>query len=155
MSQQRIQHDVTAALRSRKIQPRQLVVEITETALMDGTMAAANLEILREIGVVISLDDFGTGYQSTAQLARLPIDIVKIDRHFVDTSSETARSLLELMVKSAHAFGARVVAEGVEHPDQLRLVRRLGCEYAQGYFLGLPVPGERLRRDEHGNLLAG
>jgi len=148
VSQQRIQDDVSAALRTWKIQPHQLVIEVTETALMDGKMAAANLEILREMGVIISLDDFGTGYQSSAQLSRLPVDIVKIDRQFVDVSSTTSRSLLELMVKTAHAFGARVVAEGVEHPEQLQMVRRLGCEYAQGYLLGLPVPGERLHSDD-------
>ncbi|MGY2875556.1 diguanylate cyclase [Marmoricola sp. URHA0025 HA25] len=148
VSQARIKDDVASALRSRKIQPHQLVIEVTETALMDGKMAAANLEILREMGVVISLDDFGTGYQSSAQLSRLPVDIVKIDRHFVDVASTTSRSLLELMVKTAHAFGARVVAEGVEHPEQLRMVSRLGCEYAQGYLLGLPVAGDRLQHQD-------
>ena len=144
VSQQRIQDDVATALRTGGILPSQLVIEVTETALMDGTMAAANLEVLREMGVIVSLDDFGTGYQSSAQLSRLPIDVVKIDRQFVEATSPTARSLLELMVKTAHAFGARVVAEGVEHPEQLRQIRRLGCEYAQGYFLGLPVPADRL-----------
>ena len=151
----RIQDDVVAALRTASVLPAQLVIEVTETALMDGPMAAAHLEMLREMGLIVSLDDFGTGYQSSSQLSRLPVDVVKIDRQFVDTSSSTARSLLELMVKTAHAFGARVVAEGVEHPDQLQLVRRLGCEYAQGYFLGLPLPGDRLHPDETGKLLAG
>jgi diguanylate cyclase len=149
VSQQRIQDDVATALQVGRILPTQLVIEVTETALMDGQMAAANLEVLRDMGVIVSLDDFGTGYQSSAQLSRLPIDVVKIDRQFLDATSATSRSLLELMVKSAHAFGARVVAEGVEHPDQLQLVRRLGCEYAQGYFLGLPVPGDRLHPSAH------
>jgi diguanylate cyclase (GGDEF)-like protein len=155
ISQRRIHDDVVSALRAGRVEPPQLVVEVTETALMDGPMATANLEFLREMGVVVSLDDFGTGYQSTAQLSRLPVDVLKIDRHFVDNNTAAARSLLELMVKTSHAFGARVVAEGVEHREQLDLVRRLGCEYAQGYFLGLPLPAERVRVDEDGRLLAG
>jgi diguanylate cyclase len=59
------------------------------------------------------------------------------------------------MIKTAHAFGARVVAEGVEHPEQLELIRRLGCEYAQGYYLGMPLAAHRLRPEERGSLLAG
>jgi diguanylate cyclase len=155
ISKQRILDDVSGVLRKEDVLPSQLVVEVTETALMDGTLAATHLEALRHMGVVVSLDDFGTGYQSSAQLSRLPVDVLKIDRHFVDSSTATARSLLELMVKTAHAFGARVVAEGVEHPEQLELVRRLGCEYAQGYYLGMPAPAERLNPAESDGLLAG
>jgi EAL domain-containing protein (putative c-di-GMP-specific phosphodiesterase class I) len=121
------------------------VVEVTETALMDSQIATTHLEALRHMGVVVSLDDFGTGYHSTAQLTRLPVDVLKIDRNFVDASTAAGRSLLELMVKTAHAFGTRVVAEGVEHQDQLDLVRRLGCEYAQGYYLGMPAPAARMQ----------
>jgi diguanylate cyclase len=144
ISKPRILQDVANALRTTGIVAPQLVIEVTETAVMDGQLAASNLEALRHLGVVVSLDDFGTGYQSSAQLSRLPVDVLKIDRHFVETRSPSGRSLLELMVKTAHAFGAQVVAEGVEHQEQLDLVRRLGCEYAQGYFLGLPAPAEQL-----------
>jgi diguanylate cyclase (GGDEF)-like protein len=154
ISQSRVQHDVAMALRDG-IDPGQIVIEVTETALMDGTAAATNLEALRRMGVVISLDDFGTGYQSSTQLSRLPVDVLKIDRHYVDASSSSARVLLELMVKAAHAFGVRVVAEGVEHPEQLDLVRRLGCEHAQGYHLGMPAPADQLHPEETTGLLAG
>ena len=151
----RIVNDVSAALRLGDVIPPQLVIEVTETVLMDDALATANLEALRGMGVVVSLDDFGTGYHSSAQLSRLPVDVLKIDRHYVDASSPSSRSLLELMVKAAHAFGVRVVAEGVEHQEQLDLVRQLGCEYAQGYFLGMPAPAERLHPAEPGGLLAG
>jgi diguanylate cyclase (GGDEF)-like protein len=144
VSRPRILDDVARALRTPGILPPQLVVEVTETALMDSQMATTHLEALRHMGVVVSLDDFGTGYHSTAQLTRLPVDVLKIDRNFVDASTAAGRSLLELMVKTAHAFGTRVVAEGVEHQDQLDLVRRLGCEYAQGYYLGMPAPAARM-----------
>ena len=145
ISRPRILDDVARALRTPDILPSQLVIEVTETALMDSQVAGTNLEALQHMGVVVSLDDFGTGYHSTAQLTRLPVDVLKIDRHFVDASTAAGRSLLELMVKTAHAFGTRVVAEGVEHQDQLDLVRRLGVEYAQGYYLGLPAPAERVQ----------
>jgi diguanylate cyclase (GGDEF)-like protein len=144
ISQHRIQSDVAGALRVSTVDPGQIVVEVTETAVMDGSVAATNLEALRKSGVVVSLDDFGTGYQSSAQLSRLPIDVLKIDRRYVDVSSASDRSLLELMVKAAHAFGSRVVAEGVETAEQLELIRGLGCEYAQGYHLGRPAPADQL-----------
>lgn len=148
ISRDRIRRDVAQALTDRAVDPGQLVLEVTETALMDGSVAAANLEVLRELGVVVSLDDFGTGYQSSTQLVRLPVDLLKIDKHFVDASTKTGRTLLELMVKAAHAFGVEVVAEGVEHQEQLDLVRRLGCEFAQGYFLGMPVPADQVHQFE-------
>jgi diguanylate cyclase (GGDEF)-like protein len=144
ISQHRIQSDVAGALRVSTVDPGQLVVEVTETAVMDGSVAATNLAALRKSGVVVSLDDFGTGYQSSAQLSRLPIDVLKIDRRYVDVSSASDRSLLELMVKAAHAFGSRVVAEGVETAEQLDMIRELGCEYAQGYHLGRPAPADQL-----------
>lgn len=144
ISQHRILDDVAATLRSSDILPPQLVIEVTETALMDGSLAAANLEALRAMGIVVSLDDFGTGYQSSTQLWRLPVDVVKIDREFVDASTPSARTLLELMVRAAHAFGARVVAEGVEREDQLDLLRELGCEFVQGFGLGYPAPADQL-----------
>lgn len=145
ISHPRIRQDVAGVLEPGLIDPGQLVIEITETALMDRTSATANLVALRELGVVISLDDFGTGYHSSAQLSLLPIDKLKIDRQFVVASSDSERSLLELMVKTAHAFELEVVAEGVETEEQLALVRALGCEYVQGYYYGRPAPARDLR----------
>ncbi len=149
VGQDRILNDVVSALRGETVIPAQLVLEVTETAPVDATAAVDNLVALRALGVVISLDDFGTGYQSIAQLSRLPIDILKIDREFVDTSTATARSVLDLMVRTAHVFGARVIAEGVEKAEQLELVRSLGCEYAQGFYLGRPAPAETFPAGVH------
>jgi EAL domain-containing protein (putative c-di-GMP-specific phosphodiesterase class I) len=153
--QPRIVDDVSAVLRNALVLPPQLVVEVTETAPLDDAVAIANLKTLRDMGVVVCLDDFGTGYQSTAQLARLPVDTIKIDRQFVEASSASEHSLLELMIKAAHAFGVRVVAEGVERPEQLDLVRSLGCEYVQGFYLGRPVPAADLAKPGPGRLMAG
>jgi EAL domain-containing protein (putative c-di-GMP-specific phosphodiesterase class I) len=140
ISRPRILDDVAAAMRVSDILPPQLVIEVTETAMMDEQIATINLEALRHLGLVVSLDDFGTGYHSTGQLSRLPVDVLKIDRQYVAGSTPQERSLLELMVRTAHAFGARVVAEGIETIEQLELVEELGCEYAQGFLLGRPGP---------------
>jgi len=155
VSQHRIQSDVAGALRVSTVDPGQLVIEVTETALMDGSVAATNLQALRNTGVIVSLDDFGTGYQSSAQLSRLPVDVLKIDRRFVDTSSAAARSLLELMVKAAHAFGAEVVAEGVENEEELAFAREIGCEYVQGYHIAQPAPADQLATLDNATELAG
>jgi len=155
ISQVRILEDIASALRSVNVMPPQLVIEVTETAPLDDVHAAANLEAIRAMGVIVSLDDFGTGYQSNAQLSRLPVDLLKIDRGFVDASSASARSLLELTVKAAHAFGLRVIAEGIEGQDELDLVLQLGCEYGQGYFLGRPAPADQWPSAGPNQLLAG
>jgi diguanylate cyclase (GGDEF)-like protein len=155
ISQHRIQSDVAGALRVSTVDPAQLVVEVTETALMDGSVAATNLEALRQTGVTVSLDDFGTGYQSSAQLSRLPVDIVKIDRGFVDISTPAARSLFELMVRAAHAFGAQVVAEGVECDEELAFAREIGCEYAQGFHVAMPAPADQVSAFYRDDELAG
>ena len=135
----RIRTDVGDALRAAGLEPRQLVLEITETYLNDDRVASHNLRLLRDLGVLLSLDDFGTGYNSIARLATLPIDVVKIDKSYVDTRSESARTLLRLMVHAAHQVGLLVIGEGVERPDQLTLLQEVGCEFAQGYFLGRPM----------------
>jgi diguanylate cyclase (GGDEF)-like protein len=135
----RLCDDVEDALQASGIEPRQLVLEITETALIDDSLALANLETLRGRGVSISIDDFGSGYNSIARLEQLPVDIVKIDSRFLNRGGPSTDKLLRLIVQAAHAFGLPVVAEGVEHPDQLERLRSIECESAQGYYLGLPA----------------
>jgi diguanylate cyclase (GGDEF)-like protein/PAS domain S-box-containing protein len=142
--QRRVLDDVAGALAFADVDPGQLVIEVTETVITDGSLATPHLETLRETGVVISLDDFGTGYTSNSQLSRLPVDILKIDRQFLNFDDEQTRSLCELTVKVGHAFGVRVVAEGIEHQEQLDIVRQLGCEYAQGFFIARPAAAAEL-----------
>lgn len=144
ISRPRIIADVASTLAEHRIDAGLLVVEVTETALIDSESAATHLTELSALGVTTSLDDFGTGYQSITQLAELPIDVLKIDRRFLAEESPRERSLLELMVRTAHTLGMRVVAEGIERPGQLELVADLGCEYAQGYLLGRPLPAAQV-----------
>src|SRR5262245_55154556 len=121
-----------------------LVLEITESAVMRETASAIRvMEELRHDGVRFSIDDFGTGYSSLAQLKRLPVDEIKIDKSFIiDLKRQTddeviVRSTIEL----GHSLGVKVVAEGVETADGWDCLRQMGCDLAQGYFSSAPLPG--------------
>jgi diguanylate cyclase (GGDEF)-like protein len=144
----RVVEDVATVLEAHDIAPQQLIIEITETVLLDDWRAINHLNALRDLGVALSLDDFGTGYNSIAQLARLPVDFIKIDRSYLDTSSPESRKLFQLMVHVAHSFGLSVVGEGVEDREQLTFLEALQVEQAQGYFLGRAMPPDQLGRHQ-------
>ena len=135
-------------LDERGLPPSRLVLEITESAVMkDAAHAVRTLEMLKSRGVVLAIDDFGTGYSSLGHLKRLRVDQLKIDRSFVarlgDESTQDGfivRSAIEL----GHNMGLTVVAEGVEDETSWRLLKELGCDLAQGYFISRPLPGDRL-----------
>ncbi|WP_324148960.1 EAL domain-containing protein [Paraburkholderia sp.] len=123
-----------------------LDIEVTETVIVSDFLAASrSLAAVRKLGATISLDDFGTGYSSLSYLTRLPVDRIKIDKSFVqqltvDETCQQARAMIEAMVALARALGLETVAEGVENEEQLAFVSTLGCDAAQGYFIGKPVP---------------
>ncbi|HEY3021910.1 MAG TPA: EAL domain-containing protein [Solirubrobacteraceae bacterium] len=124
-----------------------LQLEITESMLMsDPDRARTVLERLTRQGLRLSIDDFGTGYSSLAQLKRLPVDEIKIDRSFVIDmgSSANDEAIVRSTIELAHNLGLSVVAEGVEDEASLRALRRLGCDLAQGFHLGRPLPAESL-----------
>ncbi|MEI6642220.1 MAG: EAL domain-containing protein [Novosphingobium sp.] len=130
-------------MRRRGIEPSLLTVEITETcSVRNRPVACQNLTRLRELGFRLSIDDFGTGEASLAYLADLPSDELKIDRRFVSkiTSSSRDRTIVANTITLAHALGQSVVAEGIEDAATLGLLRDLGCDSAQGYHLGKPLP---------------
>ena len=116
-----------------------LVLEITETVLMDELRAIDHLEQLRTTGVRIGIDHFGTGYNSLARLQHLPIDIIKIDKGFLDPQNPSALQLLDVLIRAAHIFHIPVIAEGVESRAQLEHLEELRCDAAQGYYLGRPM----------------
>ena len=125
--------------------PASLILEITESAaLTDDDATVRNLAELRALGVRIALDDFGTGYSSFSHLGRLQIDIVKIDKSFVENlgSDSDSRSLAAAMVQLAGTLGYQTIAEGVENAAQEEALRVLGCSLAQGYHLGRPLEAE-------------
>ncbi|TWF95407.1 sensor domain-containing protein [Saccharopolyspora dendranthemae] len=126
---------------------RALCFEVTENAIMhDPSTAARVLHELRELGVSLAIDDFGTGHSSLAQLQRLPFDSLKIDRSFITNldDSDDLRVLVTSIITMAHSLGLEVVTEGIETARQLELLRDLGSDQAQGYYLGKPTPIEEL-----------
>ncbi|MFZ6005290.1 MAG: sensor domain-containing protein [Actinomycetota bacterium] len=134
--------DVEAALAAHPIEPSCLVLEITEGALMLDTDAAiANLQSLRALGVRIAVDDFGTGYSSLAYLQRFPIDILKIDKSFVDgiDGGPEKSALPHAIIGLAQTLHITPIAEGVERESQRLRLRSLGCELAQGYYFSVPI----------------
>ena len=133
---------ITAQVEACRFDPRSLILEITESAMLsDNETTVRNLVELRSTGVRIALDDFGTGYSSLSHLDRLQVDIVKIDKSFVQTlgSGDDTRSLAAAMVQLAHTLGYETIGEGVENPVQEDALRSLGCRFAQGYHLGRPL----------------
>ncbi|HET6719010.1 MAG TPA: EAL domain-containing protein, partial [Rhodocyclaceae bacterium] len=125
------------------IAPGYLVLEITESVLMDGSLEAENrMKDIKALGVGYSLDDFGTGFSSLSYLKRFPVDIVKIDRSFVNDCPDDHNDahLVEAIVNMAHSLDLRVTAEGVETEEQLEFLRDLGCDYLQGFLVGRPLP---------------
>ena len=132
---------VRAILAGSRIDPGTLYMEIGESSLMeDAEAAAAVLADLRAVGVRVSIDDFGTGYSSLMHLNRFPIDFLKIDRSFVEGLDRDAGAgnIVTAVISMAHALGLPTIAEGVETSEQLYTLRRLGCDYAQGYLFARP-----------------
>ncbi len=121
-----------------------LHLEVTESALMENALSARNvLNGLRDLGLHLSIDDFGTGYSSLSYLQQFPIDILKIDRSFIQRmETEEGLQMVETIINLGHNLGMRVVAEGVEYDDQCRQLQRLGCDYGQGFLFARPVPPE-------------
>ena len=135
------EEDVASVLDKAGIEPDALTLEVTETLLMSGRAEArAVLERIRATGVRIAVDDFGTGYSSLSWLARLPLDIMKVDRSFIASLGLKDResAIVEAMIHLAHTLGLSVVAEGVETDSQLSRLTNLGCDGAQGFLLGYP-----------------
>jgi diguanylate cyclase len=123
------------------VDPALLVAEITETALLDLNQGVhSGFARLSATGIGIALDDFGTGYSSLTHLRGLPVDVLKIDRSFVQRVTEDARDLaiIRSLVSLAGVLGLRTIAEGVEREDQKSILRELGCEAAQGFGFSLP-----------------
>jgi EAL domain-containing protein (putative c-di-GMP-specific phosphodiesterase class I) len=127
--------------------PSALGLEITETDIVpDDSLSKRTMSELTDLGVRIAIDDFGTGFASLSYLWRFPATVVKIDRTFVKRLEQEreATVLIAAMIQLAHSLGKTTVAEGVETEEQLARLRRLGCDTAQGYLLGRPVPGREI-----------
>jgi EAL domain-containing protein (putative c-di-GMP-specific phosphodiesterase class I) len=136
---------VRAVLDEFGMDPSQLELELTESVIMKNVDTAIQvLNQLKEMGITIAVDDFGTGYSSLNYLRRLPIHVVKIDRSFLqDISSQSEDScIVKAIITMAHSLKLKVVAEGIEREEQVRILQSYHCDMGQGYFFSKPLPAE-------------
>jgi diguanylate cyclase len=138
--------EIRSVLALSNIDPRQLILEVTENVLMkEPERAARVLGELRELGIRIAVDDFGTGYSSLSHLQRFPVDVIKIDKSFIDplvqSNSESAAMVTAIM-GLARTLGLDVIAEGIEHESQLHRLVDLGCNLGQGFLMAHPLDRE-------------
>jgi diguanylate cyclase (GGDEF)-like protein/PAS domain S-box-containing protein len=139
--------DVLATLDGTGLPASNLVLEVTESVLIDDLEASiVRLHTLKHLGVRLAIDDFGTGYSSLSYLHTLPVDVVKIDKSFIDRldGGHEGRAVVSTIIELAHALGLTSTAEGVEETDQLEVLRQLGCDTVQGYLFARPMSADEL-----------
>lgn len=126
--------------------PSLIEFEITETVMKNTVSSAQIINRLKEIGIKVSIDDFGTGYSNFNLLSAMEIDILKIDRSFIQNMTENPKnfSLVKAIIKMGHSLGFKIVAEGVETEDQLKMLKNLNCDIGQGYYFNRPLPLEKI-----------
>ncbi len=135
--------EVTRAITEAQLDPRLLILELTETLLMqDGAVTKTRIADLRDLGITLALDDFGTGYSSLSYLRRFPIDILKMDKSFLDEVPGNLQdeALVRAIVDLSSTLDLQLVAEGVETPEQAAALAALGCPFGQGYHFARPMP---------------
>ena len=136
----------------------QLTIEITEGVFIDDFEASKKLlNKLRSKGVRVSIDDFGTGYSSLAYFKKLPADELKIDQSFITKMVENTedQNLVEVIIELAHKFGLAVVAEGIEDLETLNVLREIGCDMAQGFYISKALEADRLQSWAEGKDFSG
>jgi diguanylate cyclase (GGDEF)-like protein/PAS domain S-box-containing protein len=136
---------VSKALRDSGLPPRSLILEITESFMMQDTEATiAKLDGLKQLGIRLAIDDFGTGYSSLSYLQRFPIDILKIDKSFIDKLGQgrEGNAVARAIIMMGDSLNLKTIAEGIEHPEQIRTLQSLGCEAGQGFHFAHPLTVE-------------
>ncbi|AEB12537.1 diguanylate cyclase/phosphodiesterase with GAF sensor [Marinithermus hydrothermalis DSM 14884] len=135
---------IRAQLMAHNLPPERLVLEVTERLLLSGEAALATLQDLKRTGVRLALDDFGSGYSSLSYVHRFPVDLIKIDKSFVQEAPESPRAhaILEAIARLSEKLGATTLAEGIEREAELEVCRTLGIPLGQGFLLGKPMPLE-------------
>jgi len=144
--------DVATALSESGLPPESLVLEMTESVLMDDNENVLDiLRRIKELGARLAIDDFGTGYSSLSYLHRFPVDMLKIDRSFVERLSHASDNaeLARTIVRLGQSLQLVTVAEGVEDSAQFLALRRMGCDVGQGYYFGKPMASEEISRLLH------
>ena len=137
--------EISDLIEKSGISPSQLEIEITESILMDSAdKALQRIGELKAIGIKLAIDDFGTGYSSLSYLNKIPADLLKIDKSFIDriNTNESSKQYVAAMISMGHIMGLDVISEGVEQEEQLAALRSIGCDLIQGFIWGKPLPPE-------------
>lgn len=141
--QKNVVENIKRILDKTGVNPKNIVLEITESfAINDMQRVMDIITGLKKLGPRIALDDFGTGYSSLNYIKQLPLDIIKVDKTFIDdiVEDDYAQAFIKLIVDLSKTIGTKIVVEGVEHKEQFELLKSLGVDYIQGYYFGKPVP---------------
>ena len=149
LANERLVDTLSEALKGYGVEPSRLVIEVTESGVIQGSDGAlVAMRRLRELGVGLTIDDFGTGYSSLSRLAEFPIESVKIPKPFVDklVGDDADEAFVDAILRLGDSLGLAAVAEGIEHAAQAKRLRQLGCRYGQGYLFGRPAPAEEVER---------
>jgi len=154
LANERLVDTLSEALKGYGVEPSRLVIEVTESGVIQGSdTALLAMWRLRELGVSLTIDDFGTGYSSLSRLAEFPIESVKIPKPFVDklVGDNADEAFVDAILRLGDSLGLAAVAEGIEHVAQAERLKQMGCRFGQGYLFGRPAPAaetERLLRHE-------
>ena len=144
--------EVRDVLKKAGLSPKQLEIEITESIMIDSEgPATANINELKKMGIRIAIDDFGTGYSSLSYLNRVPADLLKIDKSFIDkmNSSDSSKQYVASIISIGHIMNFDVISEGVEGDDQLETLRSIGCDLIQGFIWGHPMSPQEAEKLVH------
>ena len=137
--------NIRTVIKNTQIPPANLELEITESIMIDSAEKALNrINEIKQMGIKVAIDDFGTGYSSLSYLNKLPSDMLKIDKSFIDAmnKNESSKQYVSAIVSIGHILNLKVISEGVEHADQLETLRSIGCDYIQGFIWGKPLSPE-------------
>ena len=141
--------DIKNILKAHNIAPERVEIEITESIMIDSAeKALPRINEIKAMGMKVAIDDFGTGYSSLSYLNNFPSDLLKIDKAFIDqmNMSESSKQYVAMIISIGHILHLKVISEGVESPDQVEVLKKIGCDYIQGFVWGKPMPPEEAGR---------
>jgi len=134
--------DIKTLIDKYDVSPERIEIEITESIMIDSAeKALQRIDELKQLGMKVAIDDFGTGYSSLSYLNNFPTDMLKIDKSFIDNMNlnESSKQYVAMIISIGHTLDLKVISEGVESADQVKVLKDIGCDYIQGYVWGRPM----------------
>lgn len=141
--------EIERILASHNVAPERIEIEITESIMIDSAeKALQRIDDIKAMGMKVAIDDFGTGYSSLSYLNNFPSDLLKIDKSFIDQMnlSDSSKQYVAMIISIGHLLDLKVISEGVESPEQVKVLKDIGCDYIQGYVWGKPLPPEEAEK---------